>query len=103
MEALDARISASKRSHDTDGPVSSNSVARKRRRRRNTALRDVRDFVPSGGSFKSNTASLDDAGDQELGPDSASHKSVGAAAGANWNTGTKATIRTSIERKQVGG
>ena len=50
-----------------------------------------------------NTVSLDDASDHELGTDSAPHSTTGAAAAVNWNAGTKANIRTSFERKQIGG
>lgn len=102
MEELHSHSSVSKRAHDAEEVGSSRATTHKRRRRKMKALHDVKDYVPAGGTFQVNADLLGDVGDNEQGTDSAPRRPAGPATGVNWNSGTKATIRTSAQRKQYG-
>ncbi|KAL8819359.1 MAG: hypothetical protein Q9191_007752 [Dirinaria sp. TL-2023a] len=102
MEGLDPRNPAGKRPHDAGGAGPSGATLRKRRQRKKGAFQDVKDFVPPGGNFHVNADLLDDLGDDERGTHSPPPRPIGSTTGVKWNSGAKAIIRTSAQRKQVG-
>ncbi|KAL8707595.1 MAG: hypothetical protein Q9225_007729 [Loekoesia sp. 1 TL-2023] len=101
-------------SHPENSGSSSTSTLtsnpRKRPRRANKLnTQDLRDFVPSGGSFSANAASLDSGPDKIK--DQAAEEHLNSSPyqqtshqnpSMNWNTGTKAEIRVSL-RDRLGG
>ena len=99
-------------SHPENSGGSSNSTPRKRARRANKLdTQDLRDFVPSGGTFSVNAASLDSGDDMIMDKEAGNHHNNSSdqqlphqIPSMNWNAGAKAKIRVSLrDRTGTGG
>ena len=112
-DLVDSRTSSFslKRAHDgasrpvEDGNPSLPTPRKRARRLRNSVRDNIQDFVPTGATFSRSVIPSDP--DGPVGLEQEPHEDSGSAPSINWNTGSKAKIRTSFRDRssglQVGG